>query len=642
MHLSQTLPRRLAAGLLAAALALCTAGCAGQAGQSEPASQPASTPASEPAPADSTPAATPAPETVGADPYALNVEAVDGLGEDFIMGVDISSLPAELQSGVVYHDLDGNPITNIAGFCRLMAECGVTHVRVRVWNDPYDADHNGYGGGNNDVVAAAALAEGCKEAGLHMLVDFHLSDFWADPNKQMEPKAWAGYTLDEKCDAAAAYLTEALTAIEEVAPGVVDMVQIGNETTNGVAGIFARPDMCKLFSAGCAAVKAFGEEQGRGVKRVIHVTNPEKGTVTDWAETLDEQGVDYDVLATSYYPYWHGSLENLTAELTTVQDEFGKEAMVAETSYANTLVDTDGSGNTVAEGSNDTGMDLHWSFTTQGQAVFLRDLIDAVNTAGGIGVFYWEPAWITVGDITAGASKANNQKLWEEFGSGWASSYAAAYDPEDAGKYYGGSAVDNQAFFDAAGQPLASIKVWQYAREGCENPGLPPEEWLEGTGTPAETGAGPVAVEGNLLPATVASFDDGGGFVIGGSGISGIPNSEDPYEGENDMHWWSESAAVTGTVTTAEAVTLAPGAYTCSLMAQGFAGDTVKLQLVDAASGEVLAENEPTALTGWADWHTLTLDYTAEAEVQVQVCVTVDMQASGWGTCDLLTLCPAA
>ncbi len=633
----RTLRRRGAALLLAGCLAFAAAGCSApqQDAPAEPTEAPAE-PAPTPEPAEPT-----VPETPDTPPVtAVNVEPIEGLPEDFIRGVDISSLPAELESGVVYHDFDGNAITDMAAFCQLLADSGITHVRVRVWNDPFDADHNGYGGGNNDVTVAAALAECCKEAGLHMLVDFHLSDFWADPAKQMAPKAWEGMTTEQTCDAIADFITDALEGIELVAPGVVDSVQVGNETTGGIAGLSGNDAMCAAFSAGVGAVHSFGESAGRDVAAVIHLTNPEKGTFTSWAKVLDEHSVPYDILATSYYPYWHGDFDNLIAELSAVRETYGKQVMVAETSYANTLTDTDGSGNTVAVGSNDTGPDLHWSFSVQGQTVFLRDLMEAVYTAGGIGVYYWEPAWITVGDITHGASAADNQKKWEQFGSGWASSYAAAYDPDDAGKYYGGSAVDNQAFFDAAGRALASLKFGQYAYTGCENPDLAPEEWLEGTGGTAGTGGEAITAEGNLIPAAMASFDDGSGYTVDGAAVSAIPNSEDPYEGKNDLHWWSESENVRNTVTTTDPITLTPGAYTASIMAQGYEGDLVMLQIL-GTDGTVLAESE-TYLTGWADWHELTVDYTADAETAVQVCIVIDTQIGGWGTCDLLTLTPAA
>jgi arabinogalactan endo-1,4-beta-galactosidase len=100
----------------------------------------------------------------------------------------------------------------------------------------------------------------------------------------------------------------------------------------------------------------------------------------------------------------------------------------------------------------------------QGQADHIRYVIDTVanKTANGIGVFYWEGTWISVG----GENYEENAALWEKHGSGWASSYAAQYDPEDAGKWYGGCAVDNQALFDENGKALESLKVFALVRSG--------------------------------------------------------------------------------------------------------------------------------------------------------------------------------
>ncbi len=172
------------------------------------------------------------------------------------------------------------------------------------------------------------------------------------------------------------------------------------------------------------------------------------------------------MLATSYYPYWHGTLENLKSQLSAVRETYGKQVLVAETSYAYTLTDSDGHPNTISMGSADAG----YPFTPQGQADCLRDVMAAVSEAGGLGVFYWEPAWITVGDTTGltgaayQARVAENQALWEQYGSGWASARAAEYDPDDAGQWYGGSAVDNQAMFYPDGSPVASLRVWRAVR----------------------------------------------------------------------------------------------------------------------------------------------------------------------------------
>ena len=149
--------------------------------------------------------------------------------------------------------------------------------------------------------------------------------------------------------------------------------------------------------------------------------------------------------------------------------------MVAETSYPYTLEDTDGHGNTISYWENNTGDNLLWDFTVQGQADEVRAVMNAVNNVHngkGIGMFYWEGAWVSVGDISGKTGDAYtaqwiaNSKLWEQFGSGWASSYSVEYDPDDAGKYYGGCAVDNQVFFDAEGRALPSLHVFRDVLNG--------------------------------------------------------------------------------------------------------------------------------------------------------------------------------
>ena len=166
----------------------------------------------------------------------LNVKKVDDLSDDFIMGLDISSIISEFNSGVTYQDFEGNVIDNIGDFCKFLKEdCGITHIRVRVWNDPYDGEGNGYGGGDNDVDTAVKIAEGCADAGLKMLIDFHYSDFWADPSKQQPPKEWESYNLEEKAEAIRNFTTDSLGKIAATGADI-DMVQVGNETTNSFVG----------------------------------------------------------------------------------------------------------------------------------------------------------------------------------------------------------------------------------------------------------------------------------------------------------------------------------------------------------------------------------------------------------------------
>ena len=398
----------------------------------------------------------------------IDVTKVNNLSSDFIMGMDISSMISELQSGVVYRDYDGNELKTLDDICRFIKEQGINHIRVRVWNNPYDANGNGYGGGNNDVAKAKEFADACRSAGLKMLVDFHCSDLWTDPSKQQEPKAWKGYTLEQKKEALNTYITESLNTIDP-SKDVVDMVQVGNETTGGFIGETNVSNMCVLFSAGAAGVETYNPD----VKVVIHVESPHKRTMVTWAENLQNNNVDYDILATSYYPYWHGTLDNLKQQFETVKNTYCKDVMVAETSYAYTLEDSDGHANTVRVGNNDNGADTTEPFTEQGQATAIRNLINTVNEAGGLGVYYWEPAWLTVGNtkgLTGDAYNAQvkeNQEKWEKYGSGWASSYANEYDSKDAGKWYGGSAVDNEAMFYPDGTATPALHVWNYVKTGA-------------------------------------------------------------------------------------------------------------------------------------------------------------------------------
>lgn len=392
----------------------------------------------------------------------ISVEKIDFKNPGFIRGMDISSVISLEQSGVTFKNEDN--VTE--DLLKILADNGVNYIRVRVWNSPYDKNGKGYGGGNNDVAKACEIGKRAAEYGMKLLVDFHYSDFWADPAKQKAPKAWADYNIDQKSEAVYSFTYNSLNEIKS-AGADIGMVQIGNETTSGIAGETGKTEMARIFNSGSSAVRAFDNN----TLVALHFTNPEKTSAIKWfADYLSEYKVDYDVFAVSYYPYWHGSLDNLTNVLGYAAETYDKYAMVAETSYANTLEDTDGHANTVSRWNNNSGENLLWSFDLQGQADEVRAVMNAVNNVGngkGLGVFYWEGAWITVGDTTglsgnAYTNKVNaNKALWEANGSGWASSYSAEFDPDDAGKYCGGSAVDNQAFFDSGGKVLPSLKVFK-------------------------------------------------------------------------------------------------------------------------------------------------------------------------------------
>ena len=630
----------------------------------------------------------------------IDVTKVNNLSSDFIMGMDISSMISELQSGVVYRDYDGNELKTLDDICRFIKEQGINHIRVRVWNNPYDANGNGYGGGNNDVAKAKEFADACRNAGLKMLVDFHCSDLWTDPGKQQEPKAWKGYTLEQKKEALNTYISKSLNTIDP-SKDVVDMVQVGNETTGGFIGETNVSNMCVLFSAGATGVETYNPD----VKVVIHVESPHKGTMVTWAENLQNNNVDYDILATSYYPYWHGTLDNLKQQFETVKNTYCKDVMVVETSYAYTLEDSDGHANTVRVGNNDNGADTTEPFTEQGQATAIRNLINTVNEAGGLGVYYWEPAWLTVGNtqgLTGDAYNAQvkeNQEKWEKYGSGWASSYANEYDSKDAGKWYGGS------MFYPDGTATPALHVWNYVKTGAvsnlvsvegfdsaltqtitagsdftlpdsvevtysdsKTPVAEAVTWDEASvkkadmskpGTYQVSGTvslskeitrgaykGKTSVDvtltlqvkyANLITNKEAvELDSGEYFTVDGTTFKGIPSAENAKSGKNSMGWYGASAA-NGSVTYKKAITLEKGTYTLEAYAQGAQSD-VTMQILNAEDDSVLFTGETTAMTAWGDWHTPKVTFTLDKTKSVKLRVCVEHEDGGWGAVDVLYL----
>ena len=389
---------------------------------------------------------------------SLYVRKVENIGDDFIMGMDASSVIAQEESGVKYYDYNGQE----EDVFKVLSDSGINYIRVRVWNDPFNKDGKGYGGGNCDINTAIKIGKRATKYKMKLLVDFHYSDFWADPAKQQAPKAWANMDYQEKSVAIYEYTKDCLLKLqqENIAVG---MVQVGNETNGGkMAGETRFSFFAGLFNQGAKAVR----EVYPNALVAVHFANPEKtANYLDWAKKLKTNNVDYDVFGSSYYPYWHGTLDNLTSVLSEIAETYNKKTMVLETSYAYTEENFDFWNNTIGTSGFD---DKFYPFTIAGQANSIIDIIDAVanDTTNGIGVCYWEGTWNAVGT----SSYEANQLLWEKHGSGWATSYASDYDPDDAGKWYGGCAVENQAMFDSLGKPLESLKLFNLVRFGNDAP----------------------------------------------------------------------------------------------------------------------------------------------------------------------------
>lgn len=610
----------------------------------------------------------------------IYVKPVENITEDFIRGMDASAVLAEEESGVVYYDFEGNE----QDVMKTLAQAGITHIRLRVWNDPRDEKGNGYGGGNNDVATAIALGKRATQYGMKVCIDFHYSDFWADPKKQMAPKAWADMEMEEKRTALYDFTVDSLQQMLDAGVDVA-MVQIGNEINHGMAGEKSVANVMELLKAGSEAVRSVAKAQEKNIDIAVHYTDiQEKAQIKKQVLDLKKNEIDYDIFAVSYYPFWHGDFENMKNVLKEIQETSGKKVMIAETSYCYTSEDGDGYANSL-----DTATDLVEGYpaTVQGQASLIRDVISASHEAGAIGVFYWEGTWIPVG-----TNAEENQSKWETYGSGWASSYAAEYDPKDAGLYYGGCSWDNQAMFDFTGHPLPSLKVFKYLKNGATAPKevmsvkashitLQPGETITMPAT-AEVSyndgtTGNIAVDWDKAQIELIDTMMGGAYEVSGTLEDGsmtvcevevvVPNmvknhsfeeedtsmwkvayegtenptdiqqkKADSYTGEHAFHFYQESAdavfSIEQTLTDLE-----PGRYRFYAYAQGGDVDeTASMELYAITSeGEQV---QSFMVNGWNVWQNPEITEIEVTDGTLTVGIRVSANAKSWGTLDDFTV----
>ncbi len=676
--MSRNYRKILALGALIGLCASVTAGCGAGGGQQAPAGEQTEQTAGE-AQADEEVMTFPLP--TAAEESEIYVEPIPDIADDFIRGMDASSVLAEENSGVVYYNEAGEE----QDVFMTLAQSGVNYIRLRVWNDPYDENGNGYGGGNNDLATAIELGKRATKYGMKVCIDFHYSDFWADPKRQHAPKAWEGMSAQEKYDALYDFTKDSLRQLLDA--GVdVGMVQVGNEINNGMAGETLAPTVMNLLVSGSRAVREISEEYGRDIQIVLHYTNIEEADKIDnIALNLLNFGVDYDIFGLSYYPFWDGTNENMQAVAKNLQEKYGKKVVIAETSYCYTSEDGDGTANSLA-GTDD--LVEGYAATVQSQATMIRDICAAANEAGVMGIFYWEGVWIPVGEPTA-----DNSPIWEKYGSGWASSYAADYDPDDAGLYYGGCSWDNQAMFDFDGHPLPSLNVFKYLKYGATAPlaiDAVPEVYAScdvgGTLTlPEEVDviyndrSANTKVPVSWDEAQIAAVDTqtGGNYDVAGKledgteitahvevrmmnhvknpsfeeadtsmwkvAYAGDDNptdfqekADDAYTGTMAYHFWSEDSDMDFSIEQ-ELTDLEPGTYQLSVYAQGGdVSDDCEMELYAVVNGEEVTE--PFMVAGWANWQNPTIPDIEVTDGSLVIGVRMKCNARSWGTVDDFTL----
>ena len=367
------------------------------------------------------------------------------------LGVDLSIQDEldELHPVYAYHGEKIEPFSFFAN------HSGISVVRLRLWHNPYDEEGHPYGGGTNDLETFIRLAKRANNAGMDVLLDFHYSDFWVDPSRQIPPKDWKGLDYEGIKAALSQYTRETLLRLKKEGIRLAG-IQIGNEISNGMVfpfGFLWREHSaetgggyqghCGLLKAGYAAAKEIYPE----AKTVCHLEHAGSFDMQEpYFDAILKEGVEFDVIGESYYPYWHGGLPLFKDNISRLKAKFNKEIWIVEMGYefaasrlANHHIEyKDMAGEEFQEGNPDGR--IPFPLTQEGQAQYLDLFLRTCKDLGVAMVFYWEPTWIYME------------------GNGWAKGAGQVYCglvPEKAENDWA-----NETLFDFDGQATQGIDVF--------------------------------------------------------------------------------------------------------------------------------------------------------------------------------------
>lgn len=334
-----------------------------------------------------------------------------------IRGADVSSLQRAEDLGAKYFDEDGTEKDAL----QILQDHGVNFIRLRIWVNPV----NGYN--NKDKVVQ--FAHKVKARGLQLLIDFHYSDTWADPEHQAKPTAWQKHDLSQLEADVYDHTFDVCDSL--IKTGVSpDMVQIGNEINPGML----LPDgstsnwsaLSALLKHGYNAVK----DCSPSIQVMLHLADAcDRAGACIWLDNARTHDVKWDISGLSYYTYFHGSIQAMTDTVNEVRSRYSKPVLIAETAHPFTILENDEEKNAIHSASQ---LSPEFEATPEGQASNLRAVIQAARGGGAMGFFYWEPTWTAIK------------------GNGW--------DPSDPTS---GCQWENQALFDYNGQVLPAMNLFK-------------------------------------------------------------------------------------------------------------------------------------------------------------------------------------
>lgn len=583
---------------------------------------------------------------------AVQVNPIPNLPANFIKGADVSMLPELEKLGAKFYDVDGKEMDEL----QIMKNHGVGWIRLRIWNDPKSGPG---GGGNTDEARAIEMTKRAHALGLKVLIDFHYSDFWADPGKQVTPKAWEKDDEDQLVKDVYDYTAKVVKDFQNEGCEP-EMIQIGNEVKNGMLwpiGKLPSTDGDKAFSrllgAGLKAVR--DNDADRSIKLMVHLPDGgDNALYRSFFDSMKKNGVtDFDVIGLSYYPFWHGTLDALQQNLDDISKRYDKDVIVVETAFGYTNENFDKMKNCYDEKTERIG---GFRSTVQGQASGLRAVMDRlakVPNGRGTGMFYWEPDWYAVpgaGWKTGEGDEWDNLAMFDKNGKALESwdVYKDVSDQSLPTVQPTFKSVDDVTAEGGAGAPIQlpeTVRV-TFSDDHAENL---PIQWKNAAPTFAKVGTydvkGTVAVNGKDVPVkgkvTVVKkvnlvknpdFENvnlDGWTITGDTGaVSAVSKAGDAL-GQGAMHYWSDKAFA---FTASQTFTgLKDGKYTVAVSTQGGGGQE-SYELFAESNGKRLTA--PITDTKWNEWHTVTIKDVEVKGGKATIGVTMKAAPGLWGSLD--------
>lgn len=306
---------------------------------------------------------------------------------NFYYGADLSYVNEMQDCGAAYKDLKG--VTKDP--YKIFKEAGANIIRVRLWHNADWTNYSNYEDAKKTI--SRAKAEGMK-----VLLDFHYSDSWADPSHQEIPDAWLSEVNNTEVLGNLLY-DYTYSVLNNLASAnlLPDIVQIGNEINPMILqhGELKWPidwnRNASLINKGIKTVRDIAKDKNKEIEVMLHIAQPENGLW--WFEQATQNGItDFDWIGLSYYPIWSEyTLENVSTPFKTLINTYKKRLMVVETAYPFTMENADSANNILGSDALVSG----YPATQQGQLDYLIKLQKVIEAAGGEGLIYWEPAWVS-------------------------------------------------------------------------------------------------------------------------------------------------------------------------------------------------------------------------------------------------------